>query len=493
MKPTIARRAGVLGSLPAAIALAMSFPCAGAAGAAPALGTPGFGVTAVTVGNDPSPVAFDPVNGTFYVGNLKDGTVSVVRESTRKVVTTFPAGDPEAIAFDPLEKTMDVADYADDEVAVYSASTNKLAATVPFGPAPQQFPSAINNFAPDSIAVDPNTGKVFVSSRGAASDLVYVLGSSFGPWINTITAGPANGDTSGDIAIDPSTDTVYVAITKVYSGTIKLNEVAVINGLTDSVTGDIPLPAPVTAHVAFNPQLHQLYVSMCCTTRQVWVINTRTSQLRKINLPYVPLALAPDPAAADFDVASTGSVFVVDAASGHATGPIFVKSPYALGGIAVDPGTGTIYTADELDRTPSFRTVSVVTEATCTAHQLAASLGRLNAGAGRREITLTVTNHSSAWCKLAGYPGLRLLSRSGHLLAVHVGQAAASHGAVILAGGDAAHACLGWEALFGPFVTPYSVQVALPGVSGHLTFRWTWGRIGMHKLSVTPLLTGGTC
>jgi len=37
------------------------------------------------------------------------------------------------------------------------------------------------------------------------------------------------------------------------------------------------------------------------------------------------------------------------------------------------------------------------------------------------------------------------------------------------------------------------VQVALPGVSGHDTFRWTWGRIGAHTLSVMPLLPGGTC
>lgn len=82
---------------------------------------------------------------------------------------------------------------------------------------------------------------------------------------------------------------------------------------------------------------------------------------------------------------------------------------------------------------------------------------------------------------------------SGHTLAVHVTQVAASHGAVILARGEATHACLGWEALAGPFLTPAKVQVALPGISGHVTSKWTWGRIGMHTLSITPLLPGGTC
>lgn len=495
MKPAIARRIAARSSLLAVIAVALSalsFPSADASGAAPALGAPGFGVATATVGDDPSPVAFDPVNGTFYVGNLKDGTVSVVRESTRKVVTSFPAGDPEAIVYDPLDKVMDVADYADDEVAVYFAGTNKLAAVVPFGPAPQQFPSAINNFAPNSIAVDDNTGKVFVSDRGT-DDRVYVLGSSFGPLLDTITVGPAHGDTSGDIAIDPSTDTVYVAITKIYSGPVRYNEVAVINGLSDAVTGDIVLPAPVTDHVAYDPASHELYVSICCSVRQVWALNTVSRALRKINLPYPALALAPDPAAADVDVAASGSVFVIDASSGRVTGPVYVNSPYDLGGIAVDPGSGTMYAADELDRTPTNHTVTVVTEASCKLGQLTVSLGHLTAGAGQRGITLTVTNHSSATCKLAGFPGLSLLSSSGHLLAVHVTRVAASHGAVILPKGDAARACVAWEALFGPFTTPYSVQAALPGISGHATFRWAWGRIGMNQVSVTPLLPGSTC
>ena len=52
----------------------------------------------------------------------------------------------------------------------------------------------------------------------------------------------------------------------------------------------------------------------------------------------------------------------------------------------------------------------------CTGSQLSAKHESEDAGVGQRYITYSFKNHSSAPCKLSGYPGFVLLDRAGHRL-----------------------------------------------------------------------------
>jgi DNA-binding beta-propeller fold protein YncE len=492
--------ARTLPALAGAVALALAGSVL-SAGPAVAGTQHGFRVSQVKVGDDPSPVAFDPVNSTFWVGNLQSGTISVIRESTGKVVASVSAGLPSAIAFDPVDKVMDVVDAKDDEVLAISASTYQVRDAITIGhvygdgsPGSSSF-SVAGNPSPDGIAVDPVNGEVFVSDGQYFDDSVYVLSGSLGVWYKTLTVGPTeDGSTSGNIAVDAATNTVYVAIIPVYTPLEgEIAGLTVINGATNAVEGTIRTPIVFDEMgPAVDPAVGRLFVGMG-NGEDVLVISTRTGKIvGKIRTPAaVPGALAFDaPSAAVFS--ADDPVLDVSAVSDKLAASVYDLGSLA-GGIAVDPATGTVVVGNEGWVTPPSRgTASVITEPVCTLRQLTGRFGKLRTAQANREIALSVINKSATACKLTGFPGLRLLSGT-RTLTVTVRHANASHGAVVLTAGQGAQACLRWESEAGASVTPGAAVFTLAGVRGSLNLRWRAGHISKGAISVTPVLPGGSC
>jgi DNA-binding beta-propeller fold protein YncE len=491
-----------LPALAGAAALALSGSVL-AAGPAVAGTQHGFRVGQVRVGDDPSSVAFDPVNSTFWVGNLQNGSISVIREATGKVVASVSAGLPSAITFDPVEKVMDVVDARDDEVLAINASTYTVEDAISIGHvfgdgSPGSASFRVNgNPSPEGIAVDPVNGEVLVSDGQYFDDSVYVLSGSLGVFEQTLTVGPTeDGSMSGDIAVDASTNTVYVAIQPWYSPTAgEIAGVTVINGATNTVEGTIR--TPIVSDVmspAVDPALDRLFVGLGAGEK-VWVLSTRTRKvIKKIADPAaIPANLVFDPAAAAVFTANN-PVLDVSAGGEKVMASVITKPLGGFGGgIAVDPATGTVVVANEgWNDTPTRGTASVMTEPVCTLRQLSTRFGKLIGGAGSREIAVNLIDKSANACKLTGFPGIGLSSGT-RALRVTVSRVKVGYGAVILTRGQAAQVCLRWESLAGPFVSPGRIAVSLSGVRGRLQLRWRAGRVGKHAISVTPLLPGGGC
>jgi DNA-binding beta-propeller fold protein YncE len=190
----------------------------------------------IPVGPDPVAVAVDPSTGNVYVANANadngDGTVSVINEHTDAVATIRGFVDPDAVAVDPVTGHVYIADgdgfvYVIDGIAfagyinigwaltgvavdpvthnVYvtnqqlpdsyngfvegiNVQTDTLTAPIPLEPGTQA------DMVPDAVAVDPNTGNVYVTNAdGPPGDDNTVNGtvSVVGPEVSpTITGTP---------------------------------------------------------------------------------------------------------------------------------------------------------------------------------------------------------------------------------------------------------------------------------------------------------------
>jgi YVTN family beta-propeller protein len=176
-------------------------------------------VTAVTAGVDPIGIAVDAATSTLYVANAS-GTVAVVdsrhcaagRTSGCRVepATVRVGADPQFLALDERTHTVYVANSASNTISVIdtrmcnarmTTGCRHVRATIPLGPGP---------FA---VAVSERTNSIYVADLlapvvsvidGATCDAANVTGCRRAP------ARVDVGDTPGGIAVDSSTDTVYV-------------------------------------------------------------------------------------------------------------------------------------------------------------------------------------------------------------------------------------------------------------------------------------------
>lgn len=171
----------------------------------------------ITVGGAPWAVAVDPVTGMAYVSNYDSDTVSVIDESTEKVVSTIPVGQaPEALAVNPTTDMIYVTDFFSQSVSVINGSTDKVTATIE--------DVGLN---PNSIAVDAATDTVYVGIY--MSSTVDVIDGA----TNTITTEISVPDANiHDVVVDPTTDMVYASA-------YNLNYVAEISTTTNSMIGEL--------------------------------------------------------------------------------------------------------------------------------------------------------------------------------------------------------------------------------------------------------------
>jgi hypothetical protein len=132
----------------------------------------------------------------------------------------------------------------------------------------------------------------------------------------------------------------------------------------------------------------------------------------------------------------------------------------------------------------------------CHTADLSARLGRIDAGAGQRYETLTLTNVSHHACHTYGYVGMQFLDGHGRPLPTHVmrDHSRQPH-RVVLAPGHRATATLHWTVIpstidphgqCGP--APRRVQITPPDQTTHLTIRWPGGQVcGRGRVSVSRL------
>lgn len=292
----------------------------------------------VPVGAGPHSVAVAPEDGTVYVVNTFDSTVSVLQASTNAVIATIPVGsDPQGAAFDAATNTVYVASEGAGTVSVIDATDNTVVATIPVG----------NN--PEQVAVDALTDTVYVSvDNGNASPGSVVTINDID---ETVGATIPVGDAPFGVAVDQATNTVYVA-------NDHSDDVSVIDGATDAVTATIAVGAGLNPDAGSGPfgigvdeTTNTVYVAVDDQSSVAVIDGATDTVTANIALAGTPYGLAVDATTDNVYVAvnSSDDLVVLDGTTNAVASTIAVgTSPWD---VAVNPSTAMAYVAEAGDNT----------------------------------------------------------------------------------------------------------------------------------------------
>jgi DNA-binding beta-propeller fold protein YncE len=210
-------------------------------------------VTTVPISGFPQGVAVNPSTDTVYVSNGDELVYALNAADGQEVAPPIRVGfNPSALAVDPATDTVYVADFngatpqGGGEVWTINGATNTA----------NPDPITGVGLEPSSIAVDQSTGTVYVVS---AFDTISEIprGSRQATHSAPLPLGPDNSSVGLGVAVDPSTDTVYVAeatgLTVMFNGA-DLAAKPVTVTVNTSVTYEFQ-------HVSVDPSTHLAYFS----------------------------------------------------------------------------------------------------------------------------------------------------------------------------------------------------------------------------------------
>jgi DNA-binding beta-propeller fold protein YncE len=392
----------------------------------------------IHAGGDVEGVALDGQTQTVYAVNEVDSTVSVIDAGAcnatdttgcdhRPPAAAVPA--PVGLAADPAVRTAYVAAGPDTVAMINTQACN---AHHPDGCATRP-PSVRVAAAPMAVAVDQSTHTAYVASYGSGSaGTVTVLDTR--TCNATHTAGCADrptlqvpGGNPDDLAVNPATGTLYVATITTHGP----NLASVFNAATCNATVTTGCgQAPAVLHVgqsaggnsmlnlAVNPATNTLYATNLITQgphgftgSTVYVLNGATCDATTrtgcgqipatIQVPAAtprgstPVGIAADPATdtiytADLNVGESAStVGVINGAicngtdhTGCGQTPATVPAGFGTQGVAIDTAAGQVYANNIQDTS-----VSVINGNTCNGHRT------------------TGCHHTPAKIAVADYPG----------------------------------------------------------------------------------------
>jgi YVTN family beta-propeller protein len=293
----------------------------------------------ITVATGPNGVAVDSRTDTIYVSSAISGikgVVSVINGRTDKVTATIriPSPAAESIVVDPATDKVYVVNVSGPHavVSVINGRTNKVTARIHAG-APSE----------GGLAIDAKTDTLYLAKN--RSGTVSVISGRTNKVTATIHVGPnPNG-----VAVDPSTDIVYV--THLQVGYTAAPADAVISGKTRKVIAHVKTGTEPVA-LGLDPSLHQVYV-IDYDTGILWAVRSTAhgKKNKVVARTHLGGGLNADSVAVD---PSTHTVYVTDNATNNvsvingrshkrtATIPVGTD-PIA---VAVDTSTHTAYATD---------------------------------------------------------------------------------------------------------------------------------------------------
>ena len=378
----------------------------------------------ITVGATPDGVAIDEKTDTVYVANADDGTVSVINGATCNADTTTGCNQTPPTITVGTQPVVPAVDEATDTVyvpnsnpdgagtvsvingatcnATVTSGCGQLPATVEVGGSP--YAVVMDQASNTAYAVDHTGGLGEVDAiNGATCNATVSTGCTRKP--RTITV----GSTPNDAVLNPVTHKVYVANEE--DNTVSVFDATTCNGQT---AAGCATPAPQMA-TGFNNS----YLDVDTATDTVYVANQDDNTVSVLDgaacapghlggcREAAPTTLTGDGAVGVAVDQPTHTVYVTDRdaqqvavinantcnahkTTGCATTWPTLAAPGPVQGIAVNPVTDTIYTAnaepqfDDSGNTTSFAgtTVSVLDGAHCNA--------TATSGCGKPMTTVTV-------------------------------------------------------------------------------------------------------
>lgn len=269
--------------------------------------------------SNPLDLAVNPANHSLYVASRVFFTVSptcgyggvlgVFDTTTLSQTATSDVGSAlfgVAVAVNQNTGNVYLADWHDGRITVFDGSGNLL--------------HTITLAArPSGVAVNTTTNKIYVATNYASNDVIVIDGAT-NSLVITIT--DPNIVAPVAIAVNPATDTVYVANGQSCSGCPAADSLTVVDGASGSVTGTIPVGSGPSS-IAVDPQTNFIYVANAGNYDfnqhgSVSVINgatKATNTLTDPNLTY-PFRIAVNPTTNKIYVASllSNNVTVIDGA-----------------------------------------------------------------------------------------------------------------------------------------------------------------------------------
>ena len=309
--------------------------------------------TSASVGGDPVAVAFDATTHTVLVLNQGDDSVSVIDGATCNAsVTTgcaqsapqIRAGDnPAALGVDTTTNTVYVTNQNDDDVSVLAVD----ACTPDHMEGCRQLPSSTSIGAgPVGGAIDSATNTIYVADQDDG-DLSVVNAATCNARVSsgctTVWRTAETGDNPLSVAVNQTTDTVYVANSSPQNNpdgsavSLDGSTVSVIDGVHCNASITSSCNSPSTVDVGSGPAA----LAIDEATNTIYVTNFDDGTVSVIN----------------------GATCDAKVTTGCATTPATILVGGSLEGIAFDPATSTIYVADTGENN-----VSVINGKTCNAH-----------------------------------------------------------------------------------------------------------------------------
>jgi YVTN family beta-propeller protein len=357
--------------------------------------------TEIGVGLCPKAVAVNPVTNKIYVANIGDaqgfgsfsgGSITIVDGATNSTMTVSDPHAPCAVAVNSATNKIYVTNLNSNDVTVIDGDTNSLTTIAD--------PNAIS---PVALAVNPITNKIYVANQGNSlygsnnPGSVTVIDGATG---STTTVSDPNANTPNSVAVNTSTDKIYVANTGsfVYSTGTNHGNVTVIDGATNSTT----TVTDPNALAPGGPDSRGFGLAVDTATNSIYVVNQRSNNVSVIDgatnstttitdpNAFAPVAAALDPVTNRIYVANAGcsvtaigcqnpgSVTVINGATKSATTIIDPKAN-APEAVAVDAMTNQIYVLNEF----SGNVTVIDGGGIATAHTLAVLL----AGSGSGTVT----------------------------------------------------------------------------------------------------------
>jgi len=182
------------------------------------------------------------------------------------------------------------------------------------------------------VAVNPSTNTVYVTSRFYNGSVSVINGST-----NTVTSFGAGNNPYG-VAVNPSTNTVYIA-------NFGNNTVSVINGSTNTVTSTVSVGNNPYG-VAVNPSTNTVYVTNQSGSSMSVIDGSTNRVTATVTVGSGPDGVAVNPSTNTVYVANSGgnSVSVINGSTNTVTSTVSVGSGPV--GVAVNPSTNTVYVAN---------------------------------------------------------------------------------------------------------------------------------------------------
>jgi YVTN family beta-propeller protein len=298
----------------------------------------------VPVGTNPTAVAVNTATNKVYVANQGSNSLTVIDGATNGTATVSVGTQPVAVAVDEVTNKIFVANFGSGNVTVVDGATNAT--------------TTVTVEAPADVAVNPVTGKVYVTGQSNSVARLTVIDEAT---LATTTI-PLGGSSASFVAVNPATNRVY-AVVNGYS-------VSVIDGASNSVVATISAAPSFLGRMVVNPTTNKVYLTW--NPGGLYVIDGATNAATQVAYGDHNQDLAVNPVTNKIYVARgsalfEGHVMVVDGASNTVTADVRI-GPERSFRIAVNPVSNkVVITNTSNDAATVFNDVVIVDGATNTA------------------------------------------------------------------------------------------------------------------------------